>query len=128
MTDDFTSLERGLCPACGDAAETFESGLSSGWKCTNCDWSIATANSITPTFDDQSYDVWLEESPVERTKKIAFVAMLLAIDIKSARSRYDSEAPLAEGIQALEVKKLHKKFKAKGLGIRIKPDFPWPLG
>jgi ribosomal protein L7/L12 len=78
--------------------------------------------------DETPYDVWIEWAGRDRLRAIAAVGNALCIGAKAARESIDRGQPIASGVQALEVQRLHSKIEAIGLGIRVQPEFRWRLG
>lgn len=94
-------------------------------QCDSCGWAAVTTNYNLPAFDETPYDVWVEWAGRDRIRVIAAVANALGIGVRAIRERIDREEPIALGIRAEEVLRLHETMSGLGLGIRVRPEFRW---
>jgi hypothetical protein len=129
MSQTFTSVTGIRCPKCGGELGGFPPDHTcAGIRCLSCDYvSAVTTNQNVPPFDRTPYDVWVDAGTKDRMSIIAAVGNALCIGVAAARQLIDAGSPVAKGIQALEVQRLAKLFRGLGLGIRIRPEFRWPL-
>jgi hypothetical protein len=51
----------------------------------------------------------------------------VCIGVDAAREVVDAGAPVARGLHALEVQRLVGELRRSGVGVRIRPEFPWQL-
>jgi hypothetical protein len=119
------------CPACGGPLGGFPpESLCAGIRCLSCNWAQVTTNPNPrlASHDRTAYDVWIEFAPHERVKAIAAAANATYVGVAAAREVVDAAAPVARGLQALEVRRLVGELRRSGFGVRIRPEFPWPLG
>jgi hypothetical protein len=129
MSATFTSLTGFRCPKCGGELGGFPpDDACAGIRCLSCDYvGAVTTNPNRPSFDRTPYDVWVDAGTKDRLSVIAAVGNALCIGVAAARQLLDAGSPVARGVQALEVQRLARLFRGLGLGIRVSPEFPWPL-
>ena len=119
------SIARGLCLQCKTPLKWFEQGLSCGWECAACDWSVVTTNYRHPIFDRTKYDIWLVSEGVDRKKAVAAAVLIFNIEVATARSTSDERRPVCRHVSAADVRLLLRDAMQQGLRIRTEPPKEW---
>lgn len=122
---DFSPNE--TCPECGAEVSAYETETTVGLQCIKCNWSVVTTNHNRPPFDETAYTVFASAPEIESKKLIALLASELALPIVEARTLVTTQAPIARDVNALEVYRLDKKLRPRGVALFTEPAFPWPL-
>ena len=77
--------------------------------------------------DATRYTVWVAWEPTTRNRVVVRLGRLLGAAVEGAREWLDRGTPIAEGVSAIEVAGLAKRYAAEGLSFRVEPAFRWRL-
>lgn len=77
--------------------------------------------------DERAYDLWVEVTPTSKTTAVVGTAAALGIGLSAARELVESGSPLLRDESALEVQRVAKLLRERGLEVRFDPPFPYPL-
>ncbi|MBI3987995.1 MAG: hypothetical protein HY347_00110 [candidate division NC10 bacterium] len=127
MVEARVSSQR-TCPQCGAEVRNRVAEGSVVIECVSaCGWSVATTNPSQPAFDSQLYDVLPLVAEQDKNRATARLAVVLGIPIRDAVRIVEQNEAIAKGVEAVEVQRLARLLAQKGIGIVVRPDFPWPL-
>lgn len=116
------------CPQCGSEVRTWLSDGSVVWECArSCGWGVATTNPNQPAFDSQLYDVLAVITGSDKKRVVVRLALALGIPARDAMRMVEQSEPIAKGVPAVEVQRLARLLAESGIGVAVRPDFPWPL-
>ncbi len=77
--------------------------------------------------DERAYDLWVEVTPTSKTTAVVGTAAALGIGLGAAREVVESGAPVLRDESAIEVQRVAKLLRERGLEVRFDPPFPYPL-
>lgn len=116
------------CLQCGGEVRNRVAGGSLVIECVSaCGWSVATTNPNQPAFDSQLYDVLPLIAEQNKKRATARLAVVLGIPVRDAVRIVEQNEHIAKGVEAVEVQRLARLLAQKGIGVVVRPDFPWPL-
>jgi hypothetical protein len=75
--------------------------------------------------DEGAYDVWVEPGKASRAVVVAAVSSVMGVGIGRAKEMV--EKGVAVDVKAGEVRRIAKRLKGKGVGVRVWPGFPYSL-
>ena len=74
--------------------------------------------------DGDAYDLWIELNGKSSAAAISAVSTATGSGIAAARQRVESGEPLGRDVTAVEVRRLARLLRSRGLGFRTDPAFP----
>ncbi len=88
---------------------------------------LSFAERVEQAADEARYDVWVDWDEANRKRVAVRLGRYLGVGLKAAAEMVEQDRPLAQGLTALEVAGLAARYRAEGLGVRVRPEFRWPL-
>lgn len=85
------------------------------------------AEQVEQAEDETRYTVWAAWEPATRNQVIVWLGRVLGVGVQIAREMLERGAPLSEGVSALEVADLSRRYGADGLHLRVEPEYRWRL-
>lgn len=114
-----------LCPECGSITEKFNEGLTTGIKCTECSWSVATTY-IPPIEKDHTlYELKIQNGDHKNKNQIKIISKISGVNFLEARNLLKQENPTIFKGNAIEIKKIKSILEKENITTNIQPNFTW---